>query len=561
MKFAFGLGLGTAPLLKGVGRAPQAFVTAKVGTWTDPTTWTAGADYPRLAGDTFTVNHNVTISAGTTARGGGTVASGKTLTNNGTLSLGSNLTTTGILAMGGGGVLDLNGYTVQAASGCAWNFIGSAGSRCTLRSTGTRGQFLSGVFSHTHTFQYCDLSGLAASVFGRSHTSAVSQIEEYCTFTDMSGWSIDDTSTNINAGFKFNYNHVVSMHAAADTILVLLANQVLGTAPREVIGNAMDGGSVLARLTLQNTRGVTLGAGQVFKDFQVYPTRSDTFDTAPGCMWYNSTGEDQAFFVTGALWANALANHYLYYDGGNHPLGYQTVAVDAHDCIFEATNSNGAADWFLRAANSTATSITNNLFLGQGTAQTNTATNSGAITIERNTVYVAGADQKIASALISEQSGFLSGVTSLQNNLIINSNSALPFSAVWLVDATAGQLDTGDYNGGYAYPGGPTTPPVKYLAGTIPAAIAGLGTNDLNADPLFADKTRALATWDTALGGPGTAAHAVSEMLKLNDADYNSAYSLSALMTWVGAGFAPTGAGATAYNGTGSGGANIGYRA
>ncbi len=543
---------------KGVGRAPQAFVTTKAGTWTDPTTWTAGADYPRLLGDTWTVNHNVTISSGTTGRGSGTVTSGKAITISGLLELGGNVT--GSLTQADGGVLDLRGYNVQAVSGTVWSFVGSAGSRCAVRSTGGRGRFLSGVFSHTHTYQFCDISGLGPSVHGRSHTSAVSQIEEDCIFDDNESWSVEDTSTNVNAGVKFNRNRVRSMHGAGATILIVQANQALGTAPREITGNSLNGGGVLARITLQNAKGFTMGADQVIKDFQIYPTRTDAFVSFGPCTWYNSTGDDQAFVPTGALWANAFDGDLLFYDGGNHPLGYQTIAIDAKNLILEATNSNGATDWFLRAANTTATLLTNVLALGHGTVQTNTAANSGDIILDRVTAYIAGEDQKIASILIAEQSAVLSGVTSLKNSLITNSDSTKPFSAVWLQSAAGGQLDEADYNGGYGFPGGATTPANKYLAGSTPTQISGLGVHDLSINPEYADQTRAFATWDASLGGPGTAAHAIAEMLKFLDADYNSAYTRTAAKAWIGAGFVPTGAGATAYNGTGAGGSDIGYR-
>ena len=66
------------------------------------------------------------------------------------------------------------------------------------------------------------------------------------------------------------------------------------------------------------------------------------------------------------------------------------------------------------------------------------------------------------------------------------------------------------------------------------------GANDVDVDPAFRDRTRDLASWDASLGGPGTAANAVAELQKRNDADFNSEYTVSNLLTYVRDGFAPT---------------------
>jgi len=60
-------------------------------------------------------------------------------------------------------------------------------------------------------------------------------------------------------------------------------------------------------------------------------------------------------------------------------------------------------------------------------------------------------------------------------------------------------------------------------------------------DPQLRDVSRNLAQWDLVLGGPGTATHAINEMLKINDDEgYNPAYRLSGLIAFVRGGFVPT---------------------
>jgi hypothetical protein len=76
----------------------------------------------------------------------------------------------------------------------------------------------------------------------------------------------------------------------------------------------------------------------------------------------------------------------------------------------------------------------------------------------------------------------------------------------------------------------------------------------------FIDYTRRLAEWDVSLGGSGTRAqknaHALAELMKRNDAaGYNTAYTVSALRTYVFGGVAPTN---SALRNAGSDGVTIG---
>jgi hypothetical protein len=63
------------------------------------------------------------------------------------------------------------------------------------------------------------------------------------------------------------------------------------------------------------------------------------------------------------------------------------------------------------------------------------------------------------------------------------------------------------------------------------------GTGDISGDPLFVDSARNLAKWDLSNGGPGTAANALAEMLKMGDDGWNPAYEPSLLINYVVAGF------------------------
>jgi hypothetical protein len=66
------------------------------------------------------------------------------------------------------------------------------------------------------------------------------------------------------------------------------------------------------------------------------------------------------------------------------------------------------------------------------------------------------------------------------------------------------------------------------------------GANDVDGvNPQFVDATRNLQSWDASVGGAGTVANALTELKKKNEAGYNPAYQISALVSWVKAGFVP----------------------
>lgn len=76
-----------------------------------------------------------------------------------------------------------------------------------------------------------------------------------------------------------------------------------------------------------------------------------------------------------------------------------------------------------------------------------------------------------------------------------------------------------------------------WFSGSVPP-----GVHDIYAsNQQFLDNTRCMLTYDTSLGGTGTASHFMSQIVLMNDdSGYNTAYSNVALVAWVRAGFAPT---------------------
>lgn len=65
------------------------------------------------------------------------------------------------------------------------------------------------------------------------------------------------------------------------------------------------------------------------------------------------------------------------------------------------------------------------------------------------------------------------------------------------------------------------------------------GANDIVADPQFKNKNADLSTWDASLSGAGTDTNAITELKKINESGYNSAYNIPALIAYIRDAFTP----------------------
>lgn len=588
-----GLGLGLRLRKRGGGaaeRAPKAFVSAGDGNVNSIATWTDGVDYPRLPADTVTVaaGHEITVPSGFTW-GVGAIALNaglNTTTNrtkikiNGTLNMGGDLALATItsIEMGAGSIIDLKGFNVtQSATDVKTILAGNSGSHVTVRSTGGRGAwFPTSQNLTTATWDYVDCDGLAASNLGRAHGAAApTNHYDHCTFNDMSDWYIDRTNVSANAGIVFTNNDVRNAHSAnAIQAGIVLGGQALGSGTRVFTGNTFNGGSLLGSLLFSGVVSLTFEDNIIVRHFINVTGNNVTLNRN---MMYNITGEDTCFFASGSL-IPAITGDYFYHEGGNHVFGSSNTTVSAIGNVFEVPQviTYAGMNWFLYSTASVAITLQNNIWLGAGTPLSITGASAPTIDISGNTGYVNNF-QTISpnfgdfGIFETEQVSALSGTFNYYNNLVVVPNThpgggaAVTNPHISLRNAVGSQVTSANFNGkaGYDNAGAyDAAVVVGYWENRGGGQIAGLGVNDVAADPLFVDKSRALATWDTSLGGAGTAAHAIAEMLKLNGygGAFNSSYGLAALLTYVKAGFQPSGAGATAYNGTGLAGANIGFR-
>lgn len=573
-------------------RPGRAFTSVGDGRWNDPSTWSKlnNGEYPQYPSDTVTIaaGHEVTIPVGLSVNPGAVLLSAGNNTStdrtkliiNGALKLGGNLSLVTItsIEMGAGAIFDLAGFTVTPSGGdVKYVWTGTSGNRAQVISTGARGSFASpGASTLICTIDFVSFSGLATSTFGRSHTSALTQHIEDSTFNDMADFSLDETSTNVNAGFSFQRNDIRNPHSgSAKQPNIAYSSQALGTSPRNIKNNTWSGGAALGKITISAMPQLTALSGNVVDRFYLdNPNAGFGEPTLSGNFWSNTAGDDQAFLFSGGS-PPIFDGEYLYYEGGFHVFGNgqgsnQTVRNSVHECP-----TSVGANWYLwNNAFTFALTYQNNIFLGTGTPLSLTGASSPAIDFSNNTMYMSEGQTSFPGAadfgaFETEQTGNLTGTVNYYNNLFADQNTnpggTTDFEChITLRNAVGTQITLADFNGhaGYNNAGtyGATT--IGYYQSRSNTTFTA-GTNDVHADPLFVDKTRALATWDASLGGPGTAAHAIAEMLKANGyngATFNAGYTPAALLTYVKAGFQPSGAGATAYNGTGQGGANIGFR-
>ena len=167
------------------------------------------------------------------------------------------------------------------------------------------------------------------------------------------------------------------------------------------------------------------------------------------------------------------------------------------------------------------------------------------VSVERNTYVVRGASGGIAIA--EQYAGHAGMLTRANSNLAVGIGGA---GAVMhqIITPAAGYVTEARANG-------------YWNIGTLPYQVTGSafasspGAGDVEADPQFVDASRDLASYDAAVGGPGTVAHLLAEVARMNDPDFNPAYTPAVIRDWIRDGWRPMNG---AFHGSGDGGVDIG---
>lgn len=136
-------------------------------------------------------------------------------------------------------------------------------------------------------------------------------------------------------------------------------------------------------------------------------------------------------------------------------------------------------------------------------------------------------------------------ITSFKDNLPLSPvgdpgykifNDQIATGGTLVTDIVAGA--NADYNGAFNVIAG-----VSGKGYHTPTTVAP-GAHDQTGNPDCIDPRRSFATWDATLGGPGTRAHAATEVMKQNDpTGYNPAYNMPAYWTYKRTGFIPRASG------------------
>lgn len=533
-----------------------AYTSTQAGNWNSAATW-GGGGFPNNSADSATIAHTVTIPSGVTVTASVAINAGKSLVNNGTLNLAGNMVpaTGSTFSMGAGAVLDLNGFNVAPSGDVTYSFVGTALSRITIRSTGSRGAFTGGAFPIISTYDYVDTSGLADSTgIGRTHTNASGFLSyQHSTWTDCGTLALEATGTGANAGFIVSRCRFRNPYTTGKSVYVLLNDQALGNQQRTIEYCTFDSNGNLGLIDASHTEGLNWRRN-VVRNWECRSafTSAQKWKESLWSRTDTSGGAANSIFTSGYTQIGSIIGCYFYYPLGDHPMVLGSAEPgNFHANVFECPGpSMEVANWFLWSTTSAvAVNILHNVFLGQGNVMCFTNNGSPLITFKRNTVYIAnngatsgthGDDSTtlaLAPTLITEQaSTALTGTVNISYNMMINPSGTRDRQCD-TQNNTADQITTLDYNNGWDFGGGLTSPPVKYDPHVT--VTSGVGTHDTAVNPTFSDRTRNLAAWDASLGGPGTAANAITELMKQdgNVGTYNTAYNVPALMSYIFAGF------------------------
>lgn len=540
------------------------YVTTAAGNWSNTGNWTPtppaggpGNGSKASLGHSMTVDANTTIgtyvTAGTdaitidqTAGGKITIATNVTLTVRGEVSNSTPINTADdLVTLDAGATWEWDvpdGEIYNCALGTAnsqagrLQFDGTIGNHCTVTSTTTgtgRGQFV-GTFSNNNQFDatYTDFSYL-----GNSANHGVR--------TGIIGHGLDvDHCTFDNCGF-------IRFYRPGATVVFNLTNTTF-TNPLGWLLLYFDGYTA-------PTSGSRTISGCVFDG------ECDLFSpselTVTNCIFYEQpihTNANWALFQNNFIRKSTSTFTNFYGSAKDCYLLYEWVSGTPYGWIFNADRSltfdgiiidsqTTSNNWnmfnFSNPANPQTFTVTGCLMLpnadGDWAGAFVNANNSGAnvtVDVEHCTFITGGSGSAETGIKVGNYAGHAGLFGSVKSNIGWNPSAGNGYifyrpatSTVQDLVSTAGC----DYNCGHNLA-------ANYFAETDPPSLWSSGTggaNDIDVNPQFVDSSRNLKTWDTSLGGPGTVANAITELMKLNDSDWDSNYNFTALMTYVRDGF------------------------
>jgi hypothetical protein len=513
--------------------------SATSGNWASATTWSPNG-IPGT-GDTVTIgaSHTIILNDGRTIGTGAATA----VTVNGSLTISGSLTLQGVMTLNANSILNMNAgsslnigtFNVAVNGKQTMNFVGSSGNRATVNSGG--GAFTAGT-NQVINFQYVDFNNLGDSYFYFGNDASSGLTMKHSRWINYVGFTITPSSaTNIldieNCDFRLlspNTNLFTIPGSSRASVNNGVLNQIIGSTFYAVNGNedffAHDPGLLFQGNILINGFYQAYRGDQTFKD-NFYWKRNPNYGNT-GCLYF--------------VYNNYIQNNYIYSELLNsHTVqGFPGAGNwwQFSNNIFEGTSFENNNINPTREGN---LNITHNILLGTGAFVTNIVDNSGSIEyIKQNTIYTKSSMAPAGTLWGTETNPYNSQYTALADNIVVDSELSTSEPAVYIDPRyTWQQLNFTDYNLFQNYAD-------VYLniqiAGKTEGVDYGFGRYDkINVNPQFVDPSRNLSKWDTSNGGTGIPDHALQEMLKLNGygGTFNSAYSVSNLLSYIRAGFTP----------------------
>ena len=525
-----------------------AYTTSGSGNWNDAATW-GGGGYP-TTGDTATIatGHTVTIPVSTTSTSGAVTFNNGTgkLVVIGTWNLGGDVTMgggTNIIQADPGSIIDLNGYSIiQNTTGVAYNFIGTSGSRVTVRSTGTAGTVtISGVTTVTPTFRFVDFNGIGDAVWGRLNATSNTVEMTDCTVTNCGAMTLDISGTGTGAGYIIQRNQFINPTSTTPQVsskwqpYVSNTGASAGTNHRIFSDNIWTTTGTQSNVCYLRVRGM-LVTRNVFHNVTINSLTTDVYFV--NNFFYNPKEKDGygEYFRSGSDYQGSFLYNYCYYDDGDHSMSQSGKSADdtviAQGNVLDGFDATVGTNWYMQPVPFTAR---NNLILGQGNFLVGVTAIAPTWNIKNNLFYGSNDGQlgggiAFAPFIITEQTCTLTGTVNFRSNFSYNPDTTNDDWDVFidLLNATDNQIDVCTHNYAWGDPGGSHTP----TYGTnldVPAP----GTSDGSADPQFLDAGRNIKTWCSTRGyGSATVADAITAL----QANTNR---IGDLVLWVWDGYRP----------------------
>jgi len=376
---------------------------------------------------------------------------------------------------------------------------------------------------------YCDINSMGSSEL-QIDDSADSTIQ-YCNFATCDGLEFsaltstsdfiftrnDFSSPSITAGYVLKLDDSATPNTGTRTISY---NTFTDTAAQEIHAYAHDldfTGNVLNNHVIESTAG-RYDHSYTANTFahQIAQTQSLLTLTGGGTITQNvfvTASDDPTCITTGA---DATSDTLITYN--TFELTYDVASTTPGRAI---------------TANTSNLEIKNNLLVSpdQGVLLSSvTAANSCDVDLSRNTVYVAATGGTLGNLMATESGGTYTGTAvSVRNNLVLEDGRGINIvgAADQITYTDYNAFDTADDYNGVA------------IAGKVEGDPGFGGSDQTSVVPDFVDNTASISTWDTSIGGAGTLANAVTELLLLNDSSYDSRYSTANARLYYAAGFAP----------------------